>query len=157
MSIGCFDVHYADPLAAVACVVLASWQASEPVESVVRTVEGVMPYEPGAFYRRELPCIEVALKALHLVPDVLVIDGYVWLGEGKKGLGAHLYEARGSLGAVVGIAKSSFVGAEPVEEVRRGQSHRPLFVQLSGWNLQNGTFMFVFASSSLMMVSSVER
>src|ERR1044071_4096167 len=87
MPIGCVDVHYADPRATVACVVLPSWQASEPAQCVVRTVEGVMPYEPGAFYRRELPCIEVALKALSLVPEILVIDGYVWLGEGKKGLG----------------------------------------------------------------------
>ncbi len=128
-------MHYADPRAAVACVVLPSWQASEPMECVVRTVDGVMPYEPGAFYRRELPCIEAALKALRVVPEVLVIDGYVWLGEGKKGLGAYLYESRGRLGAVVGIAKSSFVGAEPVGEVWRGQSQRPLFVSAIGMEL----------------------
>src|SRR4029078_3348629 len=29
MTIGCLDVHYADPRAAAACVVLPSWQASE--------------------------------------------------------------------------------------------------------------------------------
>ena len=94
-----------------------------------------MPYEPGAFYRRELPCIESALKALSLVPEVLVIDGYVWLGEGKKGLGAYLYEARGMVGAVVGIAKTSFFGAEPVEELLRGQSRRPLFISAAGMDL----------------------
>jgi len=133
--VGCLDVHYADPRAAAACIVLPSWQASEPVDCVVKTVDGVMPYEPGAFYRRELPCIEEVLKALHRIPEILVIDGYVWLGQGKKGLGAYLFETRGSLGAVVGIAKTSFVGAEPVGEVFRGQSRRPLFVSAVGMEL----------------------
>ena len=133
--VGCLDVHYADPRAAAACLVLPSWQASEPADCVVRTVDGVMPYQPGAFYRRELPCLEEALKALHHIPDILVIDGYVWLGQGKKGLGAYLFEARESLGAVVGIAKTSFAGAEPVGEVFRGQSRRPLFVSAVGMEL----------------------
>ena len=135
MSIGCLDVHYNDPRAAVACVVLPSWQASQPAECVVTAVHGVMPYESGAFYRRELPCIEAALKTLRLIPEILVIDGYVWLGKGKKGLGAHLYEARGMLGAVVGIAKTAFSGAEPAAEVLRGQSRRPLFVSAVGMEL----------------------
>ena len=135
MPIGCFDVHYKDPRAAVACVVLSSWQSSEPAECIVKTVDGVMPYEPGAFYRRELPCIEAVLTELNLVPEVLVIDGYVWLGKGKKGLGAHLYEARGMSGAVVGIAKAPFLGADPVQEVFRGRSQRPLFVSAVGMEL----------------------
>jgi deoxyribonuclease V len=133
MPIACLDVHYVDPRATAACVVLPSWQASEPQEFVVRTIDKVMPYKPGAFYRRELPCIEEALKALRRVPEILVVDGYVWLGQGKKGLGAYLFETRGNLGAVVGIAKTRLVGAEPVGEVLRGQSRRPLFVSAVGW------------------------
>jgi len=135
MSIACLDVHYADPRAAAACVVLPSWQASKPEECVVRTIDNVMPYEPGAFYRRELPCIQEALNALSLVPEILVVDGYVWLGQGKKGLGAYLFDARGSLGAVIGIAKTRFIGAEPVGEVFRGRSQRPLFVSAVGMDL----------------------
>ena len=136
LSIACLDVHYADPRAAAACVVLPSWQAAEPEECVVRAINNVMPYEPGAFYRRELPCIEEVLKALRRVPEILLIDGYVWLGQGKKGLGAYLFEARGSFGAVVGIAKTRFIGAEPVGEVLRGQSRRPLFVSAVGMELE---------------------
>ena len=136
MTIACLDVHYTDPRAAAACVVLTSWQASEPEECVVRTIEQVMPYEPGAFYRRELPCIEEALKLLRHVPEILVVDGYVWLGQGKKGLGAYLFEARGCSGVVVGIAKTRFTGAEPVGEVLRGQSRRPLFVSAVGMDLE---------------------
>ncbi|HJT27676.1 MAG TPA: endonuclease V [Pyrinomonadaceae bacterium] len=90
MTIGCLDVYYVDPRAAAACVVLSSWQASEPDECVLRPIDQVMPYEPGAFYRRELPCLEEVLKALRHVPEILVVDGYVWLGQGKKGLSAYL-------------------------------------------------------------------
>jgi deoxyribonuclease V len=133
--IACLDVHYADPRAAAACIVLSSWQASAPEECVVRTIDNVKPYEAGAFYKRELPCIEEVLKALRHVPEILVVDGYVWLGQGKKGLGAYLFEARGSVGAVVGIAKTRFIGAEPVGEVFRGQSRRPLFVSAVGMDL----------------------
>jgi len=135
MPIACLDVHYADPRAAAACVVLRSWQASTPQECIVRTIDNVMPYEPGAFYQRELPCIEEVLKGLHRVPEILVVDGYVWLGQGKKGLGAYLFEARGSCGAVIGIAKTRFVGADPVGEVFRGHSRRPLFVSAVGMDL----------------------
>ena len=133
--IACLDVQYADPRAAAACVALPSWQASEPEECGVRASDNVMPYEPGAFYRRELPCIEEVLKALRRVPEILVVDGYVWLGHEKKGLEAYLFEVRQSLGAVVGIAKSRFVGAEPVGEVFRGQSRRPLFFSAVGMEL----------------------
>jgi deoxyribonuclease V len=38
-------------------------------------------------------------------------------------------------GPVVGIAKTSFVGAEPVGEVLRGRSRRPLFVSAVGMEL----------------------
>ena len=37
--------------------------------------------------------------------------------------------------AAAGIAKSRFVGAEPVGEVLRGQSRRPLFVSAVGMDL----------------------
>jgi deoxyribonuclease V len=83
----------------------------------------------------KLPCLQAVLAALRETPGILVIDGYVWLGNGNKGLGAHLYESRGRVGAVVGIAKTAFAGAEPVREVIRGQSQRPLFVSAVGIDL----------------------
>ena len=136
MLIGCLDVHYLNSRASAACVVLSSWQATEATECVVKIVEGVAPYQPGAFYRRELPCIEAALESLCVVPEILVIDGYVWLGQGRKGLGAHLYDRRRMRGAVIGIAKTAFVGAEPVREVVRGRSRRPLYVSAAGMDLE---------------------
>lgn len=89
-------------------------------------------YEPGAFYRRELPLLLAVLARLPAPPDVLVIDGFVWLdGAGRKGLGAHLHEETGI--PVIGVAKTGFHEAERFSlPVRRGASDRPLFVTAAG-------------------------
>jgi deoxyribonuclease V len=72
------------------------------------------------------------LKALPTV-DVVIVDGYVWLGgEDKPALGAHLYQALGERTAVVGIAKTKFKGADAGCEVIRGRSARPLFITAAG-------------------------
>jgi deoxyribonuclease V len=63
--------------------------------------------------------------------ETIVVDGYVWLEEGKHGLGAHLYEALGRRVPVVGVAKTRFVGAA-AKAVQRGSSRRPLYVSAAG-------------------------
>jgi deoxyribonuclease V len=98
---------------------------------VVR-IETVAPYVAGQFYLRELPCLLTALAACP-PPDTVVIDGYVWLGEGAKpGLGAHLYEALSRVVPVIGVAKTRFRNADPVVEITRGRSRSPLFVSAAG-------------------------
>jgi deoxyribonuclease V len=102
----------------------------------VRNVEKAEPYEPGSFYRRELPCLLAVLRSIPKAPTAAVIDGYVWLPPtGRPGLGAHLYEALGRRTPVVGIAKSAFAGVEScdfVVPVLRGTSKRPLYVTAAG-------------------------
>ncbi len=72
------------------------------------------------------------LKTLPPV-DVVIVDGYVWLGNrNKPGLGAHLYQALGERTPVVGIAKTKFKGADSASEVIRGKSTRPLFITAAG-------------------------
>lgn len=68
-------------------------------------------------------------------PDIVVIDGYVWLGDGKPGLGAHLHAAIG--GIVVGVAKTRFVSATDALEVCRGGSQSPLFVSAIGMKVED--------------------
>jgi deoxyribonuclease V len=75
------------------------------------------------------------LKSLSEFPQVIVIDGYVWLGHQRPGLGAHLYEALGGSVAVIGVAKTSFVKAEPVVPVLRGRSRSPLHVTAVGMDV----------------------
>lgn len=36
----------------------------------------ILPYEPGSFYKRELPCILSLLKDIYKQLDAIVIDGY---------------------------------------------------------------------------------
>jgi deoxyribonuclease V len=60
------------------------------------------------------------------------VDGYVWLGPGEKGLGAHLFDALEGRTPVVGVAKNPFYSATEAVEVRRGGSERPLYTTSVG-------------------------
>lgn len=134
--IACIDVQYSEseatrPHAYAAIVAFDSWRSSVPTEHHVIAIQDVAPYESGAFYKRELPCILAALETLTQTPDIVIVDGYVWLGEDRPGLGAKLYEARSDLQAVVGVAKTHFTGTT-ADPVVRGDSKRPLWVSEIG-------------------------
>ncbi len=127
--IACVDVDYRPTGAVAAAIWFRGW-ATEIVEfQAVACFPDVAEYEPGAFYRRELPCL---LGVLGKGPraDVLVVDGYVWLGAGAMGLGAHLHDAIG--GVVVGVAKTRFASATDAIAVCRGGSLAPLYVSVVG-------------------------
>ncbi|MBZ5588146.1 MAG: endonuclease V [Acidobacteriia bacterium] len=129
--IACLDVGYRDAGATAACVLFHEWSDAEPLLELVRRVPDAAPYEPGSFFRRELPCLLAVLRGLTRLPDTVVIDGYVWLGESRPGLGAHLHGALGGRSAVIGVAKTPFRGA-PAQEVTRGHSRSPLYVTAIG-------------------------
>lgn len=125
------DVCYLPGGGARAAAVLAS----DPLfgvllaERVVQVAQ-VEPYEPGAFYLRELPPIRAVLAGVQGL-GLLLIDGYVDLDPGgRMGLGAH---ARAEFGvAVIGVAKTRFATATHAVAVLRGRSARPLFVTSAG-------------------------
>lgn len=127
----CLDVDYRDQEAVAACVLFAAWTDDQPVRTVTERVSPVAPYIPGAFYVRELPCLLAVLRPVLPLLDMVLVDGHVWLGDRRPGLGAHLYAALGEQVPVIGVAKSAFPGA-PGVEVRRGQSARPLYVTAAG-------------------------
>jgi deoxyribonuclease V len=126
--IACVDVDYRDRGAVAAGLWFRGWSAAEATNLAVYPVAEVAEYEPGAFYRRELPCL-LGVLALGPRPDVVVVDGYVWLGSGVPGLGGHLHSGFG--GVVVGVAKTRFASAAAVP-VCRGGSRSPLFVTAAG-------------------------
>ncbi len=133
MRIAITDVDYRDDHAQAACVVIEAWDAPAAIERVVRRVEPVAPYVPGAFYKRELPCLLAVLEALEAPADLVVVDGYVWLdAHERRGLGAHLHEALERRIPIVGVAKTSFAGSSFAFEVRRGRSENPLYVTAVG-------------------------
>jgi deoxyribonuclease V len=131
--IACVDVDYRGDEALAACVLFRDWADAVSVAELTERITHVEPYHPGQFYRRELPCL---LQVLGKVPgplDVVVVDGYVWLGdETRPGLGGHLYEALGRKVPVVGVAKTRFHGACLARPVLRGDSSKPLFVTAAG-------------------------
>lgn len=139
MSIAILDVAYSETEAQAACVVTEDWTSASPIASYVQNIATVLPYEPGQFYRRELPCLLAVLGLLPTEPSFLVIDGYVWLADADRpGLGAHLHEALGHRIPVIGIAKSAFIGVEnspAVAPVLRGKSINPLYVTAIGIDL----------------------
>ncbi len=131
----CLDVAYGrTDNARTGCVVFDAWTSSAPVHEFTVMSERVAPYEPGQFYRRELPCLLAAIGQLKVQPETIIVDGFVWLdGAGRPGLGAWLFEALNKSVAVVGVSKTAFQGAVS-EFVLRGGSKRPLYVTAAGIN-----------------------
>lgn len=129
------DVAYHEAQGYAVAIAFANW-ASDTISAVhTATIDQVPAYEPGAFYKRELPCLLAVLAALDLAAiSCVVVDGYVTLGaEGRPGLGQHLHEALGDRVPVVGVAKTRFAGVAPqVMPVLRGQSQNPLYVTSVG-------------------------
>lgn len=133
MAMACVDVQYGAMRGAKAAIVaFDGWSAAKPLEQHVVDIAEVAPYEPGSFYKRELPCIRAALAALSpsLAIDVVIVDAHVWLDPGVPGLGARLLDAE-AIKTVVGVAKTRFRNA-PATPVLRGDSATPLWVDEGG-------------------------
>jgi deoxyribonuclease V len=121
------DVFYEGDRARAAAVVARGWTDEVAIRERVVDVATPSDYVSGELYRRELPPILAVLAGIDV--DIVCVDGHAWLGADRPGLGAHLHRALGV--AVVGIAKSEFVGA-PAIAVTRGASANPLWVSAAG-------------------------
>jgi deoxyinosine 3'endonuclease (endonuclease V) len=86
--IAILDVHYQGQKAQAACVTASDWSSPAALHHYLAHIEAIQDYEPGAFYKRELPCLLSVLQTLPALPQAIVIDGYVWLCDEKRaGLG----------------------------------------------------------------------
>ncbi len=127
------DAHYEGEKGVIAGLVFTNWQSCEPEQEIRTQVSNVAKYEPGKFYKRELPGILALLKQINPMPEYIVIDGYVYLGQDEKpGLGKHLYEALDGNVVIVGVAKSRYEGTSEKAEIIRGNSRRPLYITSVG-------------------------
>lgn len=123
--------------AVVAGIVFADWQSDRRIATHTVTVEKVAPYQPGQFYKRELPCLLALIETVTPRPTTIVIDGYVTLGQTQRdGLGAYLYRTLGECIPVIGIAKNRFADTPEACEVYRGQSQKPVYVTCMGMTLE---------------------
>ena len=125
------DVHYLPADGARAALVTADDPSFSTIVSAKTVlVPQVAPYQPGAFFRRELPPLRAVLAGLSGL-QLLVIDGYVDLDPaGRPGLGRHVH-AEFSV-PVIGVAKTRFVSATHAVPVLRGRATRPLYVTAAG-------------------------
>jgi deoxyribonuclease V len=131
--IACVDVDYRPSGAVAAGLWFRGWAAATAQHQAVATFATVADYEPGAFYRRELPCL-LGVLARGPQANIVIVDGYVWLADDAPGLGAHLHAALG--GTVIGVAKTRFAAATGALPVCRGQSQSPLYVSAVGVAVQ---------------------
>lgn len=130
MMIAVTDVHYFENGCAAACVLFSDYSDRRPSASYTRILPLPADYVPGEFYRRELPCIVTMLQQINPLPNEIVIDGYVMLGD-SPGLGQYLFQFLDSRIPVIGVAKSMFKGSFGIE-VFRGKSTRPLYITSAG-------------------------
>lgn len=131
--IAALDVGYGGKESTAACVLFQNWEDKTPTQELVETIRSVEDYKPGEFYKRELPCLLKVLAKLPEKPNLILIDGFVWLdSDAQKGLGCYLFEALDQRIPVIGIAKSAFKTVDHAVEVIRGQSSRPLYVTAVG-------------------------
>jgi deoxyribonuclease V len=132
------DVDYGDSSAIVAGVTFENWDDEVPEDIYISRVVGVADYVPGSFYKRELPCILALLTEHKLTPEIIVIDGFVYLnGIDAPGLGKHLYDALDGKIAVIGVAKRAFKGIDVKFATYRGGSKKPLYVTAEGIEVQD--------------------
>ena len=126
------DVGYPPSGGARAALVLSDGPRFERLTAALVTLlEDVAPYQPGQFYKRELPAVRAVLAELSELPGLLVVDGYVDLDpDGTPGLGRHVHRDLGQ--PVIGVAKTAFRSAVHALPVRRGLSTRPLYVTAAG-------------------------
>jgi len=132
------DVDYRDTTANTAALVFENFSDESPLSSYTKIIENIVEYEPGEFYKRELPCILEILKTVKEKIDLIIVDGYVWLDSDKKpGLGGHLYKSLSDKIPVIGVAKRSFHAKnDKMLKISRGQSANPLYITSVGIELE---------------------
>ncbi|QDT85269.1 Endonuclease V [Gimesia chilikensis] len=126
------DVYY-HPDDSVAGLLFDDWESDQVAETLLKSIPEVAEYEPGQFYKRELPCLLALIADVKPELETIVIDGYVTLGADQRpGLGTCLYQELGEEIPIIGVAKSRFNQTPAETEILRGNSQNPLFVTALG-------------------------
>lgn len=106
-TVGGADVAYEGDRAYAAAVTCDA-RTLEPLEIVTRTAHVDFPYIPTYLAFRELPAVEAAVRGLHDLPDVLLIDGHGRLHPASFGFACYAGVKLGL--ATIGVAKHPLVG-----------------------------------------------
>lgn len=138
------DVKYYDDHYKTCGVLFENFNSKEPTKILsLKVNKRPNDYIPGEFYKRERPCIVEFMKYYNLNPEYIIVDGFVNLYDNEDkhhyGLGSWVYSQLTNLGwetiKLIGVAKSNFCKTnEHAENVYRGKSKNPLYVQWTGWS-----------------------
>ena len=157
-SIVCLDAAYGGNAAAAAAVLFPAWESGDITAVRTRLFPAAAAYEPGAFYKRELPLLLAILSDIEPAICAITIDGYVWLGpDGAAGLGAHLFRTLGGRVPVVGVAKTRFRGDTVSIPVTRNSSRRPLYVTAAGIDPQDAVANVARMHGSSRIPTALQR
>jgi deoxyribonuclease V len=105
-----------------AAIVVLSFPALEPLETVtaIRPVE--FPYVPGLLGFRELPAIAEAYARLSIEPDLLLVDGHGRAHPRRMGIASHVGVELDR--PSIGCGKTLLVGEHRIPGTRRGARTR---------------------------------
>lgn len=137
-----FDSYYYENKAKTVCLAFENFEDKKPLKIIEDYQENVTEYEPGNFYKRELPCILSLLEKHHFENiETIIIDGFVFLDDNQKlGLGGHLYKSLDEKIPIIGVAKTNFSGINLMKkEIYRGESNNPLFITAIGIDLNTAS------------------
>ncbi|MFD2917098.1 endonuclease V [Psychroserpens luteus] len=132
------DVHYKTNYAKSVGVTFLTKDDEVPQDIIIETLKDIEPYQPGEFYKRELPCLLQVIAKVDLNSiDAIIVDGHVYIDNaGNYGLGGYLYQALDDKIPIIGVAKRTFhANKDTVIEVLRGTSNNPLHVSSIGIDL----------------------
>ena len=133
--------YFGEEKARTVGVVFNDFSDEAPSQVITAWSTEFEPYQPGLFYKRELPCILDCLAKINLADfDTIILDGFYKLkgdyGVEWSGLGEHLMSdlrGKGLLHPDLNIwcvAKTNFCRTDEISElVLRGTSEKPLYVQ----------------------------
>ncbi len=133
-----FDVYYFDDKAKTVALCFEEWTDETPSKIFSEIITGVEEYQPGQFYKRELPCLISLLKQIDIDKiSEIIVDSFVILDDtGKYGLGGYLFEYLNKKIPVIGVAKSNFCPNKTLKRaIYRGESKKPLYVSALGIDL----------------------
>ncbi len=139
-----FDTYYFQQKAKTAAIIFQHWNDQLPSSIHSDIIDSVNPYEPGNFYKRELPCILKLMRQISLKNiNFIIVDGYVLLdGNGKLGLGGYLYQTLENKTPVIGVAKNKFNSKSMAAlAIFRGKSQKPLYISAIGISVKKAAKM----------------
>ncbi|WP_299223499.1 endonuclease V [uncultured Psychroserpens sp.] len=137
------DVHYKTNYAKSVGLNFLNKGDEVAQETFIDIINEVAAYEPGQFYKRELPCLLKTISKVDLsIINAIIVDGHVYIDNDQNyGLGGHLYETLDKKVPIIGVAKRAFhANKATVKEVYRGTSQNPLHISAIGIDLDTAAY-----------------